>query len=39
MDYFVLYGSEKFGPYDDWAEAYFFAITNFGFTGWRIWAE
>jgi|GEM_PF-5357653 len=39
MNYFVLHGTEKYGPYEDWSEAYFFATINFGFSGWSIWEE
>lgn len=39
MDYFVLCGEEKHGPYDSYEEAYFFATTNIGFEGWVIYEE
>ena len=37
MKYIVVYGNACFGPYDDWASAFWFAMTTFGFTGWRIY--
>ena len=37
MEYYVLYGQKKYGPYETWEDAYFFARTAFGFAGWIIW--
>ena len=35
--YWVITSTERaFGPYDDYALAYEFAITNLGFEGWTI---
>lgn len=39
MDYYVLYGVEKYGPYESWQDAYFFATVNLGAFGWRIWKD
>ena len=36
MKYIVQYGMGLYGPYDGWAKAFWFAMTTFGFTGWRI---
>ena len=37
MTYYVNYGRDYYGPYDTWEKAYFFALENFGFNGWRIY--
>lgn len=39
MYHYVLYGAERYGPYDDWADAYYFAVINFGFRGWSIYTD
>ena len=36
MGFFVRYGNDVFGPYEDWAKAYEFGLINFGAFGWRI---
>lgn len=37
INYWVITSSERaFGPYEDYAGAYEFAITNLGFEGWTI---
>ena len=37
INYWVITASERaFGPYEDYAGAYEFAITNLGFDGWTI---
>lgn len=37
MNYIVMYGMEMYGPYEDWASAFWFAMTTFGLSGWRIY--
>ena len=32
-------GGYKFGPYDDYACAWYLAVYNLGFTGWKIRTE
>lgn len=39
MKYCVEYGHEYYGTYGSWAKAFFFALENFGFNGWRIYGE
>ena len=36
MGYCVIYGGTLYGLYETLAEAFWFAMTNFGDEGWRI---